>query len=177
MIVLKNLQGVVSKIKGAILYQIDNLSLLGEPTEETSIRVLQKDGVLKPIPSRVETDTLLKGTKRIIVRQGNVYIGKGRKDERSIIVIPIISASQNVPNRIENLLLLNIGFKDHVELSVKKKALGGKYEHIKNIVQENSIEWDDRFLEKVDMKELFGSSAEKIGEFIAFDKKLKDENK
>jgi len=173
-IVLKNLQGVVSKIKGAILYQIDNLSLLGEPTEETSIRVLRKDGVLKPIPSRIETDTMLKGTKRIIVRQGNVYTGKGRKDDRSIIVIPIISDSQSAPSRIENLLLLNIGFKDNAELSVKKKALGGKYEHIQNIVQENSIEWDDRFLEKVDMKDLFGSSAEKIGEFIVFDKKLKN---
>ncbi|MFO7558543.1 MAG: SIS domain-containing protein [Desulfobacterales bacterium] len=172
-IVLKNLQGVVSKIKGAILYQIDNLSLLGEPTEETSIRVLRKDGVLKPIPSRVETDTLLKGTKRIIAQQGNVYIGKGRKDDRSIIVIPIISDFQSAPNRIENLLLLNIGFKDNVELPVKKKALGGKYEHIKNIVQENSIEWDDRLLEKLDMKELFGSSAEKIGEFIVHDQKLK----
>jgi glucosamine--fructose-6-phosphate aminotransferase (isomerizing) len=170
-IVLKNLQGVVSKIKGAILYRIDNLSLLGEPTEETSIRVLQKDGVLKPIPSRVETDTMLKGTKRIIVRQGNVYIGKGRKDERSIIVIPVISASPSAPNRIENLLLLNIGFKDNVELSIRKKALGGKYEHIKNIVQENSIEWDDGFLEKVEMKELFGSSAEKIGEFIVSDQR------
>jgi len=172
-IVLKNLQGVVSKIKGAILYQIDNLSLLGEPTEETSIRVLRKDGVLKPIPSRVETDTLLKGTKRTIAQQGNVYIGKGRKDDRSIIVIPIISDFQSAPNRIENLLLLNIGFKDNVDLSVKKKALGGKYEHIKNIVQENSIEWDDRFLEKPDMKDLFGSSAEKIGEFIVHDQKLK----
>jgi len=33
---------LVSRIKGAILYQINNLSLLGEPTEETSIRVLEK---------------------------------------------------------------------------------------------------------------------------------------
>jgi glucosamine--fructose-6-phosphate aminotransferase (isomerizing) len=165
-IVLKNLQGVVSKIKGAILYQIENLSLLGEPTEETSIRVLRKEGVLKPIPSRVETDMLLKGTKRIIVQQGNVYIGKGRKDDRSIVVIPIISDSENAPNRIENLLLLNIGFKDNVELSVKTKALGGKYEHIKNIVQENSIAWQDDFLDLLDIEELFGRSAEKIADFI-----------
>ncbi|RJP77423.1 MAG: hypothetical protein C4522_15265, partial [Desulfobacteraceae bacterium] len=104
--------------------------------------------------------------KRIIVRQGNVYIGRGRKDDRSIIVIPIISDSPSAPNMIGNLLLLNIGFKEKVDLSVKTKALGGKYEHIQNIVQENSIEWDDRFLEMVDMPVLFGSSAEKIGEYI-----------
>ena len=39
------------------------------------IEIVKKEGVLKPIPSRVETDTILKGTKRIIVREGNVYIG------------------------------------------------------------------------------------------------------
>jgi glucosamine--fructose-6-phosphate aminotransferase (isomerizing) len=158
-IVLKNLQGIVADINGAILYRIGGLNLLGEPTEETFIEVINKEGVLKPIPSRVETDTVLKGTKRIIMREGNVYIGKGRKDDRSIIVIPIISVSAATPNLIEYLLLLNISFKKDVPLAVKVKALGGKHEHIKNIVQENSVTWDDTYLEFVEMKDLFGISA------------------
>jgi glucosamine--fructose-6-phosphate aminotransferase (isomerizing) len=165
-IVLKNLQEIVSDILGAILYRIEGLNVLGEPTEETTIEIVRKEGVLKPIPSRVETDNLLKGTKRIIVREGNVYIGIGRKDDRSIIVIPIISSSPDMPNIIENILLLNISFNENVSLSVKIKALGGKYERIKNIVQENSVKWDDQYLELVEMKSLFGISAEKIGEFI-----------
>ena len=165
-LVLKNLQGIVSDIQGAILYRISGLNLLGEPTDETRISIIKKDGVLKPIPSRVETDPILKGTKRIIVREGNVYIGIGRKDDRSIIVIPIISTSPDTPNMIENILLLNISFKEDVSLEIKIKALGGKYERIKNIVQENSVKWDDQHLELVEMKALFGFSAEKIGEFI-----------
>jgi len=164
--VLKNLQKIVSDIKGAIFYRIQGLNLLGEPTDQTTIEIIKKEGTLKPIPSRVETDRLLKGTKRIIVREGNVYIGKGRKDDRSIIVIPIISASAATPNLIEYILLLNISFKENVPLDVKIKALGGKYERIKNIVQENSVIWDERHIELVRMKELFGISAEKIGEFI-----------
>jgi glucosamine--fructose-6-phosphate aminotransferase (isomerizing) len=164
--VLKNLQGIVSDIKGAIFYKIGGLNVLGEPTDQTTIKIIKKDGTLKPIPSRVETDSLLKGTKRIIVREGNVYIGKGRKDDRSIIVIPIISASPATPNLIEYILLLNISFKENVPLDVKIKALGGKYERIKNIVQENSVVWDESYIERVEMKELFGISAEKIGEFI-----------
>lgn len=165
-IVLKNLQGVVAAVKGAILYRIDGLNLLGEPTEDTTITVIKKTGVLAPIPSRVETDHRLKGTKRIIVSRGNVYIGKGRKDNRSIVVIPIISASPDTPNLLEYLLLLNISFKKDVPLDVKAKALGGKHEHIKNIVQENSIVWRDKFLDLLDMEELFGRSAEKVGEYI-----------
>jgi glucosamine--fructose-6-phosphate aminotransferase (isomerizing) len=165
-VVMKNLQGVVDRINGAIFYAIDGLNLLGEPTDDTTIQIIEKTGVLAPIPSRVETDFSLKGSKRIIVRQGNVYIGKGRKDDRSILVIPVISTSPEKPNIIENLLLLNIGFKSDSSLAVKTKALGGKYEHIKNIVQENSITWEDSYLDLVPMDDLFGISAEKVGEMI-----------
>jgi glucosamine--fructose-6-phosphate aminotransferase (isomerizing) len=165
-IVLRNLQAVVDEIKGAILYRIGGLNLLGEPTDESTIEILVKAGILEPIPSRVETDRHLKGTKRIIVAQGNVYIGKGRKDGRSIIIIPVISTAPATPNLIENLLLLNIGFRQEIPLTDKIRALGGKYDHIKNIVQENSIAWEDRYLELVATEDLFGNSAEKIGEYI-----------
>jgi glucosamine--fructose-6-phosphate aminotransferase (isomerizing) len=164
--VLKNLQPIVAGIKGAIFYRIGQLDLLGEPTDDTTIEIIKKDGVLEPIPSRVETDRRLKGTKKIIVREGNVYIGRGRKDDRSIIVIPIISTSPATPNIIEYILLLNISFNQDVPLSVKIKALGGKYERIKNIVQESSVPWQDSYIELVEMRDLFGISAEKIGEWI-----------
>jgi len=165
-IVLKNLQDIVSNINGAIFYKIGGLNLLGELTDEATIEIIKKEGVLEPILSRVETDNKLKGTKRIIVREGNVYIGKGRKDDRNIIVIPIISNSPATPNMIEHILLLTFSFKANVPLNTKIKALGGKYERIKNIVQENSVLWDDQHLELVEMQQLFGISAEKIGEYI-----------
>ncbi|WP_235506268.1 SIS domain-containing protein [Desulfatitalea tepidiphila] len=165
-LVLKNLQHVVADIKGSILYRIDNLNVLGEPTDDSTIEIIKKTGVLAPLKSRVESDRRLKGTKRIVVAQGNVYIGKGRKDDRSILIIPAFSTAPGATNRIEQLLLLNIGFQEHVPLPQKIKALGGKYEHIKNIVHENSIAWEDAHLERVPMEELFGRSAEKVGEMI-----------
>jgi glucosamine--fructose-6-phosphate aminotransferase (isomerizing) len=164
--VLKNLQGIVSQVTGAVLYRIVGLNLLGEPVDETTITVITKRGAVEQVPSRVESDTKLKGTKRIIVRQGNVYVGKGRKDERSIVVIPILSSSASTPNIIEYMVLLHVAFRENIPLGTKIKALGGKYEHIKNIVQENSIAWDDQFLELIESEDLFGRSAEKVGEFI-----------
>ncbi len=165
-LVLRNLQEIISDIKGAIRYRIGNLNLLGELTDESSIEVEKKEGVLAALPSRVESDTQLKGTKRIIVREGNIYIGKGRKDDRSIVVIPILSTNPETPGIIDHLLLLNIGFRENVALPVKLKALGGKLERIKNIVQENSVTWKNEYIEQVQMDELFGRSAEKVGEFI-----------
>ncbi len=166
LIVLKNVQGIIREIEGSVLYRIDGLNLLGEPGEETTIEILHKRGTTAAIPSRVESDRTLKGSKRIIVRQGNVYIGKGRKDDRSILVIPLLSASSSGGNRVEHLLLLHIAFKDRVPLNQKIRALGGKYEHIQNIVQENSVAWVDAMIDQVPVDELFGRSAEKVGEFI-----------
>lgn len=165
-IVMKNLQSIIYQIKGSVLYRIKGLNLLGEPDAETTIEIIDKSGTSLNIPSRVEKDRQLKGTKRIIVQEGNVYIGKGRKDDRSIIIVPIISDSYAMPNMIEYLLLLNISFKEQIPLDKKIKALGGKYERIIGIVQENSIGWDETYLELVKTAELFGRSAEKIGESI-----------
>jgi glucosamine--fructose-6-phosphate aminotransferase (isomerizing) len=165
-LVLKNLQAIIHSINGSTLYRIHGLNLLGEPADETTIEMVAKEGTSQTIPSRIEKDATLKGTKRIIVREGNVYIGKGRKDDRSILIIPIISLSSDRPNFIEYLLLLDIAFKKEVSLPNKIKALGGKYERIKNIVQENSLSWEDAFLDGIEVEELFGRSAEKVGEQI-----------
>jgi glucosamine--fructose-6-phosphate aminotransferase (isomerizing) len=170
-VVLKNMQAIIREIQGSVLYRISGLSLLGEPEESTVIEVLNKRGKTSAIPSRVETDNRLKGSKRTIVRQGNVYVGKGRKDDRSIAVIPLLSSSPARASSIEHLLLLHIAFKSDVPLEVKIRALGGKYEHIQNIVQENSIAWEDALLDLVDIGELFGRSAEKVAEFIVAEKK------
>ena len=164
--VLKYLQAVIAGITGSSFYRLEGLNLLGEPTDQTTIEVLRKGGTLKAIPSRVETDKRLQGTKNIIVRQGNVYIGKGRKDGLSILVIPILSASPSKPNMIEYLLLLHITFGEGVPLGAKVRALGGKYEHIKNITQETGAAWDDRWLDRVAIEDLFGLSAEKVAESI-----------
>ena len=168
-LVLRNVQGIVERIQGSILYRIEHLNLLGEPTDETRIEVVQKEGVLAPIASRVEKDRRLQGTKRIIVREGNVYIGKGRKDDRSIIVIPVLSPVPAASNTIANLLLLNVVFKADVTIEERIRALGGKFERLKNLVQEHSVDWRDDYLERVPMDELFGRSAEKVAEMILED--------
>lgn len=161
--VINNLQGVINDIKGAVLYKIDDLNLLGEPTVNTKISIISKTGNLKKIPSRVEKDNTLKGTKKIIVSEGNVFIGKGQKDGRSILVVPLTSSGISKKHqRIEFLLSLEISFKEKIPLYVKVKALGGKLERIKNNVQENNIQWKNDLLEILKPEELFGFSYEKI---------------
>ncbi len=166
-LVLKNLQQIFSSIKGGLLYQISGLTLLGEPSSETKIEVITKTGSLESEQSRVESDHRLKGTKNIIVREGNVYIGKGRKDGRNILVIPILSSLDSGFNVIEYILSLHVSFKSVKDVSLLKriKALGGKYTRIKDLSLESSrLEWDDKLLDLIKIENLFGDSAEKIVE-------------
>ena len=168
-VVLKNVQEVLSHIKGSLLYRISGLNLLGEPTPETTIEVVRKLGGLADAHSRVEDETRLKGTKNIIVREQNVYLGKGRKDSRSILVVPVLSPSTLTPNRIEYILSMNVAFKkgEDVSLLKKIKALGGKYTRIKDMILESAtFDWDDKLLNLVEIEDLFGDSAEKISESI-----------
>ncbi|MFH2059064.1 MAG: SIS domain-containing protein [Pseudomonadota bacterium] len=168
-LVIKNLQEVLAQIHGAFLYQISGLSLLGDVTPETKIKIVGKTGKLKDVNSRVESDHKLKGTKNIIVREGNVYIGKGRTDKKNILVIPVISSNPKTPNIIEFILSLNIKFKSSEEIPLLKKikALGGKYNRLKDwILETNNIEWDDRYLNLVEVETLFGDTAETAVEKI-----------
>lgn len=169
-LVIKNLQEVVAEIMGTTLYRIEGLNFLGEPVDGSTIHLIRKEGSAASLVSRVETDNRLQGTKRIIVKNGNVFIGRGRRDNRSILAVPILSTGA----KIDYLFLLNVGFQKEVELEKQIKALGGKYHHIRNIVEETSFAWKDEYLNLLEIEELFGMSAEKIAEAIVT--RLRDED-
>ncbi len=161
-LVLRRLQEVVAEIRGATLYRVAGLNFLGEPVDDSTIHLIKKEGGAAALVSRVETDSRLRGTKRIIVKKANVFIGKGKRDNRSILVIPVMSAGTN----IDYLVLFNVVFKKEVELQKKVDALGGKYHHIKHLVEETSLAWRDEYLDLLEIEQLFGMSAEKIAETI-----------
>jgi len=168
-VVLKNIQEVISNIKGSFLYKISGLDILGEPTPDTKIEIVTKTGSIKNADSRVEKDSRLKGTKNIIVREGNVYLGKGRKDGRKILVIPVLSSSSATPNTTEYILSLEIEFKKDNEVTLLKKikGLGGKFTRIKDLVLESAnIKWDDKLLNLASVEKLFSDPAETTAELI-----------
>ncbi|MCF6249062.1 MAG: hypothetical protein L3J69_17140, partial [Desulfobacula sp.] len=92
-------------------------------------------------------------------------IGKGRKDNKNILVIPVISSNPATPNIIEYILSLNINFKasQAVPLLKKMKALGGKYNRLKDwILESDDFTWDDKYLNLIEVDSLFGDTAEKV---------------
>jgi len=159
---LKRLQDAVSLINGYTLYGINGLDENGKPTPDSTITVKNKSGVAAGMHSRAEDTKVLMGTKKSIVRTGDVYAGNGKWDNASIIIIPLIGARRIV----ENLLLLHVDFNEDLQIEQKIEILGDKFNDIKNLINEYNVTWDDAFLGELSMKFLLGEDTEIIAKKI-----------
>ena len=153
---VSRIQPVVSSVRGYTIYDINNLDAQGNPSEDSTITILKKDGVAKQMTSRAETSNLLMGTKRTIVSTGHVYIGKGKADGASIVILPLRGKNDFV----SNLLLLHVDYNELLPLQEKKKVLGYRYNDIRNLVNEYNIAWDDSYIEKIPLADLFSEPVE-----------------
>jgi len=155
---LSRIQPVVSAILGYTLYDIGNLDAWGNPSEDSTITIKKKEGISNRMKSRTETSKLLMGTKRTIVSTGHLYIGKGKADGASIVVLPLKTESEFV----SNLLLLHVEYNELLPVSQKKEVLGYRYNDIRNLVNEYNIVWKDNYLEKIPLADLFSEPVEML---------------
>jgi len=165
---LKNIQKAVSGINGYTLYKIKGMDEEGLPSDISTISIVKRCGVSRDMRSRVEGKAPLAGTKRTIVRTGDVYAGGGRADNASIVIIPLLG-SEHI---IENLLLAHVNFNDRLSVPQKKDILGDKFGDIRNLIDEYNLSWSDDCLEALSIKFLLGEAVETIagGIKVAMDK-------
>ena len=153
---ISRIQPAVSAVRGYTIYDINSLDEQGNPADSSTIAIREKGGVAKQMASRAETPALLMGTKRTIVSTGHVYIGRGKADGASIIILPLLGENRFV----SNLLLLHVDYNELLSLREKKEVLGYRYSDIRNLVNEYNINWDDHYLEKIPLADLFSEPVE-----------------
>ena len=157
-ITLSRIQPAISAVRGYTIYAIENLDLQGNPAEGATITIQQKGGVAKDMKSRAETSAMLMGTKRTIVSTGHAYIGKGKADGAAIVILPILGENEFV----SNLLLLHVDYNELLSAGNKKAVLGYRYNDIRNLVNEYNIVWDDNYLGKIALADLFSEPVEAL---------------
>ena len=153
---VSRIQPAISAVRGYTVYAINNLDAQGNPAEGSTIAVRKKGGVAKDMKSRAETSTILMGTKRTIVSTGHVYIGNGKADGAAIVILPLLGENESV----SNLLLLHVDYNELLPVGKKKEVLGYRYNDIRNLVNEYNINWDDSYLEKIPLADLFSEPVE-----------------
>ncbi len=157
-IVLKRLQDAINRIDGYTLYAVGNLDEEGRPTEDSTIRTIGKHGVAAGMRSRFDETGALMGTKKTIVRTGNVYAGEGKSDHASIVIIPLL----NPLRAVEHLLLLHVDYREDLGVERIKEILAEKYNDLRNLVDEYNLAWDDAYLERLPLRLLLGEDVETI---------------
>lgn len=153
---ISRIQPVVSAVRGYTLYGIHHLDNRGNPSDDSTITIIRKEGIASTMASRAETSKTLMGTKRTIVSTGHVYIGKGKADGASIVILPLKTGSEF----INHLLLLHVEYNELLPVAGKKEVLGYRYNDIRNLVNEYNIEWNDEYLEKIPLADLFSEPVE-----------------
>jgi glucosamine--fructose-6-phosphate aminotransferase (isomerizing) len=158
---LRQLQPAIADILGYSYYEIAGLSATGQPTDQSTIHLIKREGVSLSMPSRSALSPVrLVGTKRAVVQKGSLFIGIGLGDKHPILIVPLFSPKSIISHQ----LLMHVNFADKIEAPQARGVLGDMYEDVRNMVTEANITWTDQLLTLLSPEFLCTHS---VGEIVA----------
>ncbi|MDA8125454.1 MAG: SIS domain-containing protein, partial [Deltaproteobacteria bacterium] len=159
---ISRIQRAVAAIKGHTLYAVDGLDGSGKPGDDSTLVIVGRGGISLGKPSRTEATGRLMGTKKSIVASGRIYVGQGKSDGASIVIVPLLGDDE----RIHRLLLIHVDFNEALSISERKEILGDRAGAIRDLIQEVNLNWDDRCLGAIPLGILLGEPVELIAGMI-----------
>lgn len=151
----------IKRVDGATVYRVEGLSPLGLPTSRATIQVVAKTGCAAAMSSRADGGAPLTGTKRLVVDQPRVHVGRGLNDRRTILIVPLIGEGI-----LNGLGLVHVAFRGDLNAAERAQALKltGRYEDVRAIVTERSPRWESGALTAVEVETLLCASPEEVAE-------------
>jgi glucosamine--fructose-6-phosphate aminotransferase (isomerizing) len=140
--VLADLDPAVAEVTGFTRYGIDG----------DLISVVDRGGISEQLASRVERNPVLAGTKRRVATEREVLVARGRRDGRTVVLVPEVKA-----NLTTGITLLHVRFFDRLEPDVMRAVLlgyDGRYDRLVDWVTETEGSFDDRLLGELPVEEL-----------------------
>jgi glucosamine--fructose-6-phosphate aminotransferase (isomerizing) len=129
--VLADLDPAVAEVTGFTRYRVD----------DKTISIVDRDGISRDLPSRVDTDSRLVGTKHRVAESREVLVARGRRDQRTVIFVPEVKAGT-----CTGITLLHVRFHDRLAAPVMKGVLQGydnRYSRLVDWVSETEGEFDE----------------------------------
>ncbi|MBP8179503.1 MAG: SIS domain-containing protein [Acidimicrobiia bacterium] len=126
------------------------------------LQVVSKGGIAESIPSRVESDPTLRGTKRTAAEVPRVLVAQGRRDGRTVIMVP-----EGHRGRSDGLTLLHVRLVDDLDERTARTVLEGyahRYTDLRDLVTETEPSFDDRVLERISVLDLLTESVQNLAE-------------
>jgi glucosamine--fructose-6-phosphate aminotransferase (isomerizing) len=117
-----------------------------------TINVVDRGGIARDIPSRTETNPVLRGSKHRAAAEREVTVVRGRADGRTMIFVPEVKGNQTT-----GLTLLHVRFHDRLPGDVARRVLEGyrdRYQAIADQVTETEPVMRDDVLATIDFVDL-----------------------
>ena len=129
--VLADLDPAVAEVTGFTRYRVD----------DNTISIVDRDGISRDLPSRVDSDSRLVGTKHRVAESREVLVARGRRDQRTVIFVPEVKAGT-----CTGITLLHVRFHDRLDAAVMRGVLQGydnRYSRLVDWVSETEGEFDE----------------------------------
>ncbi|CAN5510239.1 hypothetical protein BH10ACT2_BH10ACT2_16770 [soil metagenome] len=145
--VLADLDPAVEAVVGYTRYGIE-----GDPAHDATISIVDRGGLSRDVPSRVETNPQLRGTKRRVATEKEVLVARGRSDGRTVIFVPEVKGGN-----CTGLTLLHVRFHDRLPAPVMRGVLQGydhRYDRLVDWVSETEGSFRDDLLADLPVADL-----------------------
>jgi glucosamine--fructose-6-phosphate aminotransferase (isomerizing) len=156
------LDPLVAEVLGYTRYRIEGTvaplsgrTTLGAPgllEDEPTIVVVDRGGLGRELRSRTEDNPELRGTKRRVAAERQVYVGQGRSDGRTVLFIPEVKDNQTT-----GMTLLHVGLRTdlpHATLRSVLQGYRGRYQALTDAVTETEPTFRDDVIDDIDVVEL-----------------------
>ena len=149
--IIADLDAAVAEVVGFTRYAID-----GDPAvqgaEGAHISVVDRGGISRDVPSRVDLNNQLVGTKRRVASEREVLVVRGRRDGRTIIMVPEVKAGT-----CTGITLLHVRFHDRLPVAAMRAVLQGydrRYDRLVDWVSETEGTFRDDLLADLPVADL-----------------------
>jgi len=145
--VLAALDPAVSAVVGHVRYLVE-----GDGSRRGDVSIASRGGVGLEVPSRVEADPRLFGTKRRVAVDQEVLVARGRKDGRTVVIVPEVEG-----DRTAGITLLHVDVHDRLPAPVLRQVLQGydrRYDRLVDWVSETEGTFDEELLAGVSVADL-----------------------
>jgi glucosamine--fructose-6-phosphate aminotransferase (isomerizing) len=140
--VLADLDPAVADVRGYTRYRTDG----------DTISIIDRGGISRDLPSRVEHGAELRGTKHRVASEREVLVAIGRSDGRTLAFVPEVKGGETT-----GITLLHLAFHDRLPADVMRGVLQGydrRYDRLVDWVTETEGSFDESLLGELPVAEL-----------------------
>lgn len=147
----------VAEVTGFTHYSIE-----GDLEGEATLRVTDRGGIARDIPSRTERDPRLRGTKHRVAVEREVLVTRGRSDGRTLVIVPEVKGTD-----VTGLALLHVRFHDRLGAEAMRGVLEGyrdRYSALRDLVTETEPTFRDDLLGELPVADLLIDSIQLLAD-------------